>query len=90
MPEKKRPLHSQGTQTVEVARAAANVRSLSPFETYDLMFVKELVNNLNKDNEILNQNIVDFKDAFLYLYEKHKALAKDYRKECLNKHVIQQ
>jgi hypothetical protein len=51
--------------------------------------VKELVNNLNKDNEVLNQNILDFKDAFLYLYEKHKELIRDYRKECSNKNVIE-
>jgi hypothetical protein len=49
-------------------------RSLSAFDTYDLMFVKELVNNLNRDNEVLNSNIDDFKHAFIYLYEKHKIL----------------
>jgi ribosomal protein L11 len=39
-----------------------------------MMFVKELVNNLNKDNETLNATIDDLKNAFLFLYEKHKVL----------------
>ena len=52
--------------------AAAAARS--PFETYDLLFVKELVINLNKDNEVLNSNIDDLKTGFLYLHEKHKGL----------------
>ncbi len=30
---------------------------LSPFETYDLLFVRDTINNLNKDNEILNDSI---------------------------------
>jgi len=34
---------------------------MSPFETYDLLFVKDLVNNLNYDNEILNENLSDYK-----------------------------
>ena len=40
----------QDTQTVR--RDFAPVQ-LSPFDTYDLFFVKDLVNNLNQDNEVL-------------------------------------
>lgn len=47
---------------------------MSPFETYDLMFVRDLVNNLNYDNEVLNSDISDLKTAFIFLYEKHKDL----------------
>ena len=47
---------------------------LSPFETYEMLFVRDTINSLNKDNEILNQNIDDLKAAFLFLYEKHKTL----------------
>jgi hypothetical protein len=54
---------------------------LSPFETYDLLFVRETVNNLNYDNEILNENISDLKSAFMYLHDKHKALQTQYIKE---------
>lgn len=32
------------------------IRNLSPFETYDLLFIRDLVNNLNKDNEVLHDN----------------------------------
>lgn len=39
-----------------------------------MLFVKELVNNLNYDNEILNDNISDLKTAFMFLYEQHKDL----------------
>jgi len=69
-----------GTQTHE--------RSRSPFETYDLLFVKDLVNNLNKDNEVLNANIEDLRTAFLYLHEKHKQLLSKYQRECLNREVV--
>ena len=41
---------------------------LSPFETYDLLFVRDTVNNLNYDNEILNQNVEDLRAGFMYLY----------------------
>jgi hypothetical protein len=47
---------------------------LSPFETYDLLFIKDLVNNLNKDNEILYDNTSDLKTAFLFLHHEHKKL----------------
>ena len=77
----KRERSTVGVQTVE--------RSHSPFDTYDLLFVKELVNNLNKDNEVLNGNIEDLKTAFLFLHEKHKQLLKLYQKECLNRDVIE-
>ncbi len=53
------------------------------------MFVKELVNNLNKDNEVLNGSIDDLKHAFIYLYDKHKGLKQDYVKECMNRSVIE-
>ena len=53
------------------------------------MFVKELVNNLNKDNETLNANIDDLKNAFIFLYEKHKVLKQNYAKECMNRSVIE-
>jgi hypothetical protein len=53
------------------------------------MFVKELVNNLNKDNEVLNGSIGDLKYAFIYLYEKHKDLKHSYIKECMNRAVIE-
>ncbi len=61
---------------------------LSPFETYDLLFVRELVNNLNKDNEILNCNIDDLKAGFMFLYDKHKELIKAYNKERSNHSVM--
>jgi hypothetical protein len=43
------------------------VRNLSPFETYDYMFIRDLVNNLTFDNEVLHENAEDFKAAFMYL-----------------------
>jgi hypothetical protein len=62
---------------------------LSPFETYDILFVKDLVNNLNLDNEVLNENIDDLKKAFFFLYEKHKVLLRNYMKECMNRQVVE-
>ena len=43
------------------------VRNLSPFETYDLLFIRDLVNNLNYDNEVLHDNSEDLKAAFMFL-----------------------
>ena len=42
---------------------------LSPFDTYDLLFVKELVNDLNKDNEVLHDSNQDLKYAFHFLLQ---------------------
>jgi hypothetical protein len=42
------------------------------------MFVKDLVNNLNADNEKLTENIDDLKHAFLFLFEKHKILLRNF------------
>ena len=50
------------------------MRNLSPFETYDLLFIRDLVNNLNFDNEILNDNSSDLKTAFMFLFNEHKQL----------------
>jgi hypothetical protein len=63
-------------------------RDISPFDTYDLLFVKDLVNNLNKDNEVLNGSLEDLKHAFMFLFDKHKILKRNYVKECLNRSVI--
>ncbi|CDW81645.1 UNKNOWN [Stylonychia lemnae] len=62
---------------------------LSPFETYDLLFVRDTINNLNFDNEILNQNVEDLKSGFLYLYQKHKDLLYNYNKELQNKQILE-
>ena len=42
-------------------------RNLSPFETYDMLHIRDLVNNLNYDNEVLNDNTNDLKAAFMFL-----------------------
>lgn len=60
---------------------------LSPFETYDLLFVRDTINNLNYDNEILNESIHDLKSAFMFLYEKHKELQRKYDHE-KNNHLL--
>ena len=52
------------------------------------MFVKDLVNNLNQDNEVLTSNIDDLKFAFLFLYEKHKLLLRNFQKECFNRSLV--
>lgn len=61
---------------------------LSPFETYDLLFVRDTVNNLNKDNEVLSESIQDLKGAFIFVVEKHKELLRKYKKEMNNKLLI--
>ena len=40
---------------------------LTPFDTYDLYFVKDLVNDLSKDNEVLQDSNQDLKYAFRFL-----------------------
>lgn len=60
------------------------MRNLSPFETYDLLFIRDLVNNLNYDNEILNDNSSDLKTAFMFLFNEHKQLQFQYQKEKRN------
>ncbi len=54
-----------------------------------MLFVRDLVNNLNADNEVLTENIDDLKKAFFYLYEKHKGLLRSYKKECMNRQVVE-
>lgn len=54
-------------QTDAMPATAQERRNLSPFETYDLLFIRDLVNNLNYDNEILHENSEDFKAAFMFL-----------------------
>jgi hypothetical protein len=54
---------------------------LTAFDTYDLYFVKDLVNNLQSDNETLIENQQDLKHAFTFLLEKHRALQSDLVKE---------
>lgn len=53
------------SQTLEVVRAHSQTQTrrddlpaikLSPFDSHELYFVKELVNNLSKDNEVLQQS----------------------------------
>ena len=64
-PQKKSAeMAEQGTQT---ARRDFAPIQLSPFDTYDLFFVKDLVNNLNQDNEVLVDSNQDLKYAFHYL-----------------------
>ena len=60
------------------------MRNLSPFETYDLLFIRDLVNNLNYDNEVLHDNASDLKAAFMFLYNQHKQLQFQYQKEKRN------
>ena len=67
--EDKKPttaLVSRLVQTEEEKKAQREVRNLSPFETYDLLFIRDLVNNLNYDNEVLNDNSADLKTAFMF------------------------
>eukprot|EP00347_Sterkiella_histriomuscorum_P001131 403373207 len=62
---------------------------LSPFETYDLLFVRDTINNLNFDNEILSSNVEDLKNGFMYLYQKHKELQHQYNKESQNQIIVE-
>ena len=64
------------------------VRNLSPFETYDYLFIRDLVNNLTFDNEVLHENAEDFKAAFMYLLNQHKTLQFQYKKEKKNETLI--
>lgn len=82
----KAPTHDQNVQTElqkihELVSEAecqtdqqfdAQQRNLSPFETYDLIFIRDLVNNLNYDNEVLHDNAQDLKAAFMFLHHEHK------------------
>ena len=60
------------------------VRNLSPFETYDLIFLRDLINNLNYDNEVLFDNQNDLKAAFMFIYNEHQHLLFKYKKEKRN------
>lgn len=50
--------------------------------------MRDTVNNLNKDNEVLSENIQDLKGAFIFVVEKHKELLRKYEKEMNNKLLI--
>jgi hypothetical protein len=54
---------------------------LTAFDTYDLFFVKDLVNNLQSDNETLVENQQDLKYAFTFLLEKHRATQAELERE---------
>ena len=89
--EDKKPttaLVSRLVQTEEEKKAEREVRNLSPFETYDLLFIRDLVNNLNYDNEVLNDNSADLKTAFMFLFNEHKQLQFQYQKERRNQKLI--
>lgn len=59
---------SMPVQTEEVWPSPVSApRQMSPFETYDFLFIRDLVNNLNKDNEVLNDSNDDLKAAFMFL-----------------------
>ena len=68
----------EGTQT---SRRDFQQIQLTPFDTYDLYFVKDLVNNLSKDNEVLQDSNQDLKFAFRFLVHKHKQLQSQFEKE---------
>ena len=70
------------------AQPAALPRNLSPFETYDLMFIRDLVNNLNQDNEVLNDSTQDLKAAFVFLQREHKKLQFKYEREKRNEELV--
>ena len=61
---------------------------MSAFDTYDLYFVKDLVNDLHKDNEVLNDSNQDLKHAFRYLLERHKKLQVEFEKEQTKTQVL--
>lgn len=73
------------TQTL---KQQPEVRNLSPFETYDFLFIRDLVNNLNKDNEILHDNSQDLKTAFMFLLNEHKQLQFQLQKEKRNQQLV--
>ena len=54
---------------------------LTPFDTYDLYFVKDLVNDLSKDNEVLQDSNQDLKYAFRFLVQRHKQMQNNFEKE---------
>jgi len=64
-----------GSQTVRHEFPKIN---LSPFETYDLHFVRQLVNSLSNDNEVLQQSNQDLKHAFMFLQREHKVLIQKF------------
>ena len=75
-------------QTDKINEEPRSVRNLSPFETYDLLFIRDLVNNLNYDNEVLHDNADDLKAAFMFLQNEHKRLQFQYQKEKRNEKLL--
>ena len=73
-------VETQDGQT-QTARRDFPLIQLSPFDTYDLHFVKDLVNDLSKDNEVLQDSAEDQKTAFRFLVRKHKLLQNSFEKE---------
>lgn len=85
-----KPVKAREVQTEEAwpKKDQNQVRQLSPFETYDFLFIRDLVNNLNFDNEVLHQNGEDLKAGFMFLLNKFKILQFEYEKEKRNKAMI--
>ncbi len=73
---------------MEIQTEQPQRRQLTPFETYDLLFVQNLVNNLNTDNTVLQSDVEDFKSAWMFLYEEHKQLKRKFKQEQNNKVVL--
>jgi hypothetical protein len=53
------------------------------------MFIRDLVNNLNQDNEVLHDNSQDLKTAFMFLLNEHKQLQFQYEKEKRNDKLVE-
>ena len=63
-PPEVKQVQSSETQTF---RGHFQPIQLSPFDTYDLYFVKDLVNKLSQDNEVLQDSNQDLKYSFAFL-----------------------
>jgi hypothetical protein len=74
-----------GCQTEE----SQATKQLGPFETYDLLFVRKLVDDLNRDNEVLFDNNTDLKTAFTFLVREHKKLQFELDKQKRNNALLE-
>jgi len=75
-------------ESVETQTLGGETKQLGPFETYELLHIRSLVNNLNYDNEVLQQNTSDLKVAFIFLLQEHKNLLFQHEKEKRNKTLL--
>jgi hypothetical protein len=62
---------------------------LNAFQSYQLQYQEQLVNDLNKDNEVLLGNLEDTNMVLQFLTSKHKKLKEEHARTVKQLEVVE-